>query len=97
MLDGRLGREVCEFGMTPKQGKARELKLRTQIMADLYEQARLARQKAKANPGWATHPAHEAEHDLMLFRRTNGLPHDPGALPEMLPSRCKRADVRVFT
>ena len=61
-------------------------------MADLYEQARLARQKAKANPGWATHPAHEAEHDTMLFRRTNGLPHDPSALPEMLRSRCKWAD-----
>jgi hypothetical protein len=97
VLDGRLGREVCEFGMTPKQGKARELKLPTRIMADLYEQARLTLQKAKPNPRWATHPAHEAERDLLLFRGTNGLPRDPGALPEMLPSRCKRADVPVFT
>jgi len=35
--DGQLGREVCEFGMTPKQGKARESWLPPQIMADLNE------------------------------------------------------------
>jgi integrase len=82
---------------TPKQGKARELRLPTAIMMDLYEQARLARQKVKENPEWATHPAHEAEHDLLLFRRANGLPHDPSALPEMLRSRCRRAGVPVFS
>jgi integrase len=82
---------------TPKQGKARQLRLPTPIMMDLYEQARLAREKVKENQRWADHPAHEAEHDLLLFRQANGLPHDPSSLPTILRTRCKRAGVPVFS